>query len=118
MSCVHGTSSINVSPAANMANEDVSWDYQNLIPLHASEKRALKPRQIWAIGFFLDQYGRTRDRALFDLAIDSKLRGCDLVKIKIGDIVCDRKIRTRWLELRGGSLRIMPSRAAPIIRPT
>lgn len=57
--------------------------------------RALKPRQIWAIHFFLDKYGQARDRALFDLAIDSKLRGCDLVKIRISDIVCDRKIRTK-----------------------
>lgn len=32
---------------------------------------------------------------LFDLAIDSKLRGCDLVEIRISDIVCDLKIRTR-----------------------
>lgn len=47
-------------------------------------KRALKPRQIWAIRFFLDREGGLRDRALFDLAIDSKLRGCDLVKTTIG----------------------------------
>ena len=58
-------------------------------------KRALKPRQIWAIRFFLDREGRVRDRALFDLAIDSKLRGCDLVKIKIGDLVAGPEIRTR-----------------------
>lgn len=58
-------------------------------------KRALKPRQIWAIRFFLDREGRLRDRALFDLAIDSKLRGCDLVKIKIGDLVVGPDIRTR-----------------------
>lgn len=38
-------------------------------------KRALKIRQIWSIRFFLDREGRMRDRALFDLAIDSKLRG-------------------------------------------
>ena len=50
-------------------------------------KRALKPRQVWAIRFFLDQHGRMRDRALFDLAIDSKLRGCDVVKVRIGDLV-------------------------------
>lgn len=42
-------------------------------------KRALKPRQIWEVRFFLDRKGRLRDRALFDLAVDSKLRGCDLV---------------------------------------
>lgn len=36
-----------------------------------------------------------RDRTLFDLAIDSKLRGCDLVKIKIGDVVAGDEIRNR-----------------------
>ncbi|TIV71372.1 MAG: integrase, partial [Mesorhizobium sp.] len=58
-------------------------------------KRPLKPRQIWAIRFFLDRERRLRDRALFDLAIDSKLRGCDLVKIKIGNLVIGPEIRTR-----------------------
>ena len=38
-------------------------------------KRPLKPRDVWAIRFFLDEHRRVRDRALFDLAIDSKLRG-------------------------------------------
>jgi integrase len=108
------------------ARERVSWNAGRKV----GAKRALKPRQIWAVRFFLDQHGRIRDRALFDLAIGSKLRGCDLVKIRISDIVCDRKIRPRatvvqqntgrpvqfglmddarasllkWLELRGGSL--------------
>lgn len=50
-------------------------------------KRPLKLRDIWAIRFYLDENSRLRDRALFDLAIDSKLRDCDLVKIKIYDIV-------------------------------
>ncbi len=50
-------------------------------------KRALKPKQIWEIRLYLNQRRRLRDRALFDLAIDSKLRGCDLVQTKIGDIV-------------------------------
>ena len=58
-------------------------------------KRPLKPRQIWAIRFHLDREHRLRDRALFDLAIDSKLRGCDLVKIKIGDLVAGGELRTR-----------------------
>ncbi len=46
-------------------------------------KRALKPQQVWAIRFWLDHELRTRDRAMFDLAIDSKLRGCDIVKLKL-----------------------------------
>jgi hypothetical protein len=93
-------------------------------------KRPLKVRQIWEIRFFLDREGRSRDRALFDLAIDSKLRGCDLVQLKIGTLVSGREIRTRamvvqqktgrpvqfelmadtrsslleWLERRGGTV--------------
>ena len=58
-------------------------------------KRPLTQKQIWAIRFFLDREGRLRDRELFDLAIDSKLRGCDLVKIAIGDLVAGSDIRTR-----------------------
>ena len=49
-------------------------------------KRALKPKQIWQIRFYLNQNRRLRDRALFDLAIDSKLRGCDLVKLRVNDV--------------------------------
>lgn len=60
-----------------------------------------------------------RDRALFDLAIDSKLRGCDLVKIKIGTLVAGPEIRARslivqqktgnWLGLRDVAERSMTS---------
>ena len=60
-------------------------------------KRALKPKQIWEIRFYLNQRRRLR-RALFDLAIDSKLRGCDLVQMKIGDLVSGGQIRTRAAE--------------------
>lgn len=47
-------------------------------------QKALKQCQIWAIRYFLGREGRMRDRALFDLAIDSKLRGCYLVQLTIG----------------------------------
>ena len=58
-------------------------------------KRPLTQKQIWAIRFFLDREERLRDRTLFDLAIYSKLRGCDLVKLKIGDVVAGSDIRNR-----------------------
>jgi hypothetical protein len=58
-------------------------------------KRPLKPPDVWAIRFLLDEHRRLRDQALFDLAIDSKLRGCDIVKMKIGDIVAGGELRTR-----------------------
>ena len=63
-------------------------------------KRPLTQKQIWAVRFFLDREGRLRDRALFDLAIDSKLRGCDLVKIKIGGLVSGADIRTRAIVIQ------------------
>ena len=57
--------------------------------------RPLKPRDVWAIRYYLDEHKRLRDRALFDLAIDSKLRGCDLVKLRIGDVISGGQIRNR-----------------------
>lgn len=63
-------------------------------------KRVLKPKQIWEIRFYLNQRRRSRDRALFDLAIDSKLRGCELVQVKIGDIVNGGQIRTRAMVMQ------------------
>jgi integrase len=71
-------------------------------------KRALKPRQVWAIRFFLDQHRRLRDRALFDLAIDSKLRGCDVVSVKIGDLVTGGQIRARSIVVQQKTGRPVP----------
>ena len=63
-------------------------------------KRALKPKQVWAIRFWLDHQRRVRDRAMFDLAIDSKLRGCDVVKIRIGDLVSGGHVRARAIVIQ------------------
>jgi hypothetical protein len=63
-------------------------------------KRPLRPRDIWAIRFFLDEHKRLRDRALFDFAIDSKLRGCDIVKIRIGDLVSGGTLRNRAIVIQ------------------
>jgi len=48
-------------------------------------KPPLRPRHVWAIRTKLQIEGSTRDLAMFNLAIDSKLRGCDVVAIKVGD---------------------------------
>lgn len=63
-------------------------------------KRALKVKQIWTIRFFLHRESRMRDRAIFDVAIDSKLRGCDLVKIKIGTLVSGPAVRSRSMVIQ------------------
>nr|WP_246149630.1 hypothetical protein [Tritonibacter litoralis] len=49
------------------------------------QKRRLKPKHVWAIRGRLELAKNHRDLALFYLAIDSKLRGCNLVKMKVGD---------------------------------
>ena len=46
-----------------------------------------KLKEIWAIRIRLQILDRTRDLALFNLALDSKLRGCDLVRIRVADVV-------------------------------
>ena len=46
----------------------------------------LQPKHVWAIRSKLQIEGRVRDLAMFNLAIDSKLRGCDVVAIKVEDV--------------------------------
>ncbi len=59
------------------------------------QKPPLKPREVWAIRVPLQIEGRDRDLALFNLAIDSKLRGCDLVRLRVSDVVLAGDVKTR-----------------------
>ena len=49
-------------------------------------KPPLRPSHVWSIRTKLQIEGRTRDLALFNLAIDSKLRGCDVVAVRVSDV--------------------------------
>src|SRR5215213_6788026 len=49
-------------------------------------KPPLRPKHVWSIRTRLQVQGRTRDLAMFNLAIDSKLRGCDVVALKVEDV--------------------------------
>ena len=49
-------------------------------------KRPLRPNQVWTIRTKLQVEGLSRDLAMFNLAIDSKLRGCDVVALKVEDV--------------------------------
>ena len=50
------------------------------------QKPPLLPKHVWAIRTQLQLSGRVRDLALFNLAIDSKLRGCDVVALRVEDV--------------------------------
>ena len=64
------------------SNQRRPWNRGKLI----GSKPPLQPRHVWAIRTRLQLAGRTRDLALFNLAIDSKLRGCDVVSLKVEDV--------------------------------
>src|ERR1700752_3170488 len=58
------------------------WNKGKLI----GAKPPLRPKHVWSIRTKLQLQGRSRDLAMFNLAIDSKLRGCDVVALKVEDV--------------------------------
>ena len=73
------------------ARPRVPWNRGRIV----DPKPPPKPKHIWALRTRLQLANRTRDLALFNLAVDSKLRGCDLVGQRVNDI---------YLGLVGGHL--------------
>lgn len=59
------------------------------------QKRPLLPKHVWALRVRLELAENHSDLALFNLAIDSKLRGCDLVKLKVADIYAAGQVKER-----------------------
>lgn len=62
----------------NTDSQRTPWNKGRIV----GQKAPLKLKEIWAIRFRLQDSERLRELALFNLAIDSKLRGCDLVRLK------------------------------------
>ena len=59
------------------------------------QKRPLKPKHVWAIRVRLELAENHRDLALFNMAIDSKLRGCDLCRMQVVDVMASGQIKER-----------------------
>lgn len=72
------------------------WNKGKLV----GQKAPLKLKEIWAIRIRLQLAEQYRDLALFNLAIDSKLRGCDLVSLKVGDIAQGSSILPRAMVMQ------------------
>lgn len=64
------------------------------------QKRPLLPKQVWAIRVRLEMQSSPRELAMFNLAIDSKLRASDLVRLVVTDICSDRNVRDRGIILQ------------------
>ncbi|MGZ8160917.1 MAG: tyrosine-type recombinase/integrase [Methylobacter sp.] len=80
----------------NQNNLHGPWNKGKLI----GQKSPLKLKEIWAIRIRLQMAKNTRELALFNLAIDSKLRGCDLVKLKVCDVAQGGRVSSRAIILQ------------------
>ncbi|CUH76733.1 site-specific tyrosine recombinase XerC [Tritonibacter multivorans] len=68
-----------------------AWNKGGII----GQKRPLLPKQVWAIRARLELANNLRILALFNVAIDSKLRGCDLVRLSVDDLVKEHRVQER-----------------------
>ena len=72
------------------------WNKGELV----GQKAPLRLKEIWAIRIRLQLGARTRELALFNLAVDSKLRSCDLVKLRVRDVTHGEHIAARAIVMQ------------------
>jgi len=72
------------------------WNKGKLI----GQRLPLKLREIWAIRIRLQMANKTRDLDHFNLALDSKLRGCDLVRLRVRDVCHGHNVANRAIVLQ------------------
>ena len=80
----------------HIASQRDSWNKGKLV----GQKSPLRIKDIWAIRVRLQLGGNVRDLALFNLAIDSKLRACDLVKLRVRDVCHGDSVSARAIVLQ------------------
>lgn len=80
-----------MEPTNVAAVRHAPWNKGRLI----GQRPPLRLRDIWAIRIRLQLANRARDLALFNLAIDSKLRGCDLVRLRVCDVAQGQRVLSR-----------------------
>lgn len=73
-----------------------AWNKGKLV----GQKPPLKPKDIWAIRIHLHNAHAVRDLAMFNLAIDSKLRGCDLVSLRVRDVTLGNRVLPRAMVIQ------------------
>ena len=74
----------------------IPWNKGKLV----GQKAPLKQREIWAIRIRLQLQRNSRELALFNLAIDSKLRSCDLVRLRVRDICQGGRVASRAIVMQ------------------
>src|SRR5271166_4861788 len=84
-----------LAPTVESGRRD-PWNKGKLV----GQKAPLKLKDIWAIRIRLELSDRKRELALFNLAIDSKLRGCDLVQLRVRDVAHGDRIAARTIVMQ------------------
>ena len=79
------------NPKKSMSKDYIPWNKGQII----GQKPPLTLKDVWSIRSVLKLKGICRDLALFNLAIDSKLRACDLVRLKVSDVSVGSQINSR-----------------------
>jgi hypothetical protein len=79
------------------------------------QKAPFKIKDIWALRVRLQMESRVRELALFNLGIDSKLRGCDLVSLKVRDICHGDQVATRAVVMQHKTQRPVQFEITPAI---
>ena len=79
----------------------VPWNKGKLV----GQKAPFKLKEIWAIRIRLQIASRCRELALFNLAVDSKLRACDLVQLRVRDVCHGQRMASRALILQRNTQR-------------
>lgn len=87
---------IPMETVSTPAAPNTPWNKGKLV----GQKAPLKLKEIWAIRVRLQLEHRARELALFNLGIDSKLRGCDLVKLRVQDICHGNRVASRAIVLQ------------------
>ena len=80
------------------------------------QKAPFKPKEIWALRVRLQMENRVRELALFNLGIDSKLRGCDLVGLKVRDVCHGDQVATRATVMQHKTQRPVQFEMTPATR--
>lgn len=80
----------------DISRPSVPWNKGRLV----GQKAPRKLKEIWAIRIKLQLAGKARDLALFNLAIDSKLRGCDLVSLRVLDVTQGKAVLPRAMVMQ------------------
>lgn len=98
--------------AAGNAVHREPWNKGKIV----GQKGPFKPKDIWALRVRLQMEGRVRELALFNLGIDSKLRGCDLVALRVRDVCHGDQVATHAIVMQHKTHRPVQFEITPTTR--